>query len=106
MGATCTGLPFTLCIILSLQGIITILTSYGVIYSREFTHRVKSVSMAKFTTQEVRTLEQGGNQVKVHLELLYLVPFQLIGFKIEVTTAASTGHLPEGLGLATNEVAW
>ncbi|KAG8078263.1 hypothetical protein GUJ93_ZPchr0007g3496 [Zizania palustris] len=29
---------------------------------REFTHRVKSVSMAKFTTQEVRTLEQGGNQ--------------------------------------------
>lgn len=30
--------------------------------SREFTHRVKSVSMAKFTTQEVRSLEQGGNQ--------------------------------------------
>uniref|UniRef100_A0A0E0C9F0 Arf-GAP domain-containing protein n=1 Tax=Oryza meridionalis TaxID=40149 RepID=A0A0E0C9F0_9ORYZ len=29
---------------------------------REFTHRVKSVSMAKFTTQEVRSLEQGGNQ--------------------------------------------
>ncbi|KAM0898386.1 hypothetical protein ACQ4PT_021980 [Festuca glaucescens] len=29
---------------------------------REFTHRVKSVSMAKFTTQEVRALEQGGNQ--------------------------------------------
>jgi hypothetical protein len=51
--------------------------------------------MAKFTTQEVRTLEQGGNQVKMHLELLYLVPFQLIGFKIkvfniEVMTAAST----------------
>uniref|UniRef100_J3L563 Arf-GAP domain-containing protein n=1 Tax=Oryza brachyantha TaxID=4533 RepID=J3L563_ORYBR len=29
---------------------------------REFTHRVKSVSMAKFSTQEVRALEQGGNQ--------------------------------------------
>ncbi|CAO2197191.1 unnamed protein product [Urochloa humidicola] len=29
---------------------------------REFTHRVKSVSMSKFTTQEVRALEQGGNQ--------------------------------------------
>ncbi|KAG0498219.1 hypothetical protein HPP92_002910 [Vanilla planifolia] len=30
--------------------------------SREFTHRVKSVSMAKFTTQEVEALENGGNQ--------------------------------------------
>lgn len=32
-------------------------------YSREFTHRVKSVSMAKFTTQEVEALQNGGNQV-------------------------------------------
>ncbi|KAL5719490.1 hypothetical protein ACHQM5_012259 [Ranunculus cassubicifolius] len=29
---------------------------------REFTHRVKSVSMAKFTTQEVDALQNGGNQ--------------------------------------------
>lgn len=29
---------------------------------REFTHRVKSVSMAKFTSQEVTSLQQGGNQ--------------------------------------------
>ncbi|GMI83953.1 hypothetical protein HRI_002064600 [Hibiscus trionum] len=29
---------------------------------REFTHRVKSVSMAKFTSQEVSTLQEGGNQ--------------------------------------------
>uniref|UniRef100_A0A0C9QSR2 TSA: Wollemia nobilis Ref_Wollemi_Transcript_11326_3396 transcribed RNA sequence n=1 Tax=Wollemia nobilis TaxID=56998 RepID=A0A0C9QSR2_9CONI len=29
---------------------------------REFTHRVKSVSMAKFTSQEVGNLQQGGNQ--------------------------------------------
>ncbi|KAG9458654.1 hypothetical protein H6P81_003162 [Aristolochia fimbriata] len=29
---------------------------------REFTHRVKSVSMAKFTTQEVEALQKGGNQ--------------------------------------------
>lgn len=29
---------------------------------REFTHRVKSVSMAKFTTQEVEALQRGGNQ--------------------------------------------
>ncbi|RDY08319.1 Arf-GAP domain and FG repeat-containing protein 1 [Mucuna pruriens] len=29
---------------------------------REFTHRVKSVSMAKFTSQEVSALQEGGNQ--------------------------------------------
>ncbi|XP_050903318.1 probable ADP-ribosylation factor GTPase-activating protein AGD14 isoform X2 [Lathyrus oleraceus] len=29
---------------------------------REFTHRVKSVSMAKFTSQEVTALQEGGNQ--------------------------------------------
>ncbi|KAL0926921.1 hypothetical protein M5K25_003176 [Dendrobium thyrsiflorum] len=29
---------------------------------REFTHRVKSVSMAKFTAQEVEALQNGGNQ--------------------------------------------
>ncbi|XP_031379441.1 probable ADP-ribosylation factor GTPase-activating protein AGD14 isoform X2 [Punica granatum] len=29
---------------------------------REFTHRVKSVSMAKFTSQEVSSLQAGGNQ--------------------------------------------
>ncbi|KAG8063558.1 hypothetical protein GUJ93_ZPchr0003g17078 [Zizania palustris] len=29
---------------------------------REFTHRVKSVSMSKFTTQEVEDLQNGGNQ--------------------------------------------
>ncbi|XP_048321171.2 probable ADP-ribosylation factor GTPase-activating protein AGD14 isoform X2 [Ziziphus jujuba] len=29
---------------------------------REFTHRVKSVSMANFTTQEVSALQEGGNQ--------------------------------------------
>ncbi|CAJ1947672.1 unnamed protein product [Sphenostylis stenocarpa] len=31
-------------------------------YFREFTHRVKSVSMAKFTSQEVDALQSGGNQ--------------------------------------------
>ncbi|KAI9088066.1 hypothetical protein K1719_030043 [Acacia pycnantha] len=29
---------------------------------REFTHRVKSISMAKFTSQEVNTLQEGGNK--------------------------------------------
>lgn len=29
---------------------------------REFTHRVKSVSMSKFTSQEVESLQEGGNQ--------------------------------------------
>jgi hypothetical protein len=30
---------------------------------REFTHRVKSISMAKFTAQEVTALQEGGNEV-------------------------------------------
>ncbi|XP_020575889.1 probable ADP-ribosylation factor GTPase-activating protein AGD14 isoform X2 [Phalaenopsis equestris] len=29
---------------------------------REFTHRVKSISMAKFTSQEVNALQEGGNE--------------------------------------------
>ena len=32
-------------------------------YSREFTHRVKSVSMAKFSPEEVTALQAGGNEV-------------------------------------------
>lgn len=32
-------------------------------FSREFTHRVKSVSMAKFTAEEVSALQAGGNEV-------------------------------------------
>ncbi|XP_020205303.1 probable ADP-ribosylation factor GTPase-activating protein AGD14 isoform X1 [Cajanus cajan] len=37
---------------------------------REFTHRVKSVSMAKFTSQEVDALQNGGNQRarEIHLK--------------------------------------
>lgn len=53
-----------LLVLMYLLDVLTFLTSCGVIYSREFTHRVKSVSMSKFTTQEVQALEQGGNQVK------------------------------------------
>ena len=37
-----------------------------IIFSREFTHRVKSVSMAKFTSQEVTALQEGGNKVDMH----------------------------------------
>ncbi|KAL5999641.1 hypothetical protein ACLOJK_037926 [Asimina triloba] len=32
---------------------------------REFTHRVKSVSMAKFTSQEVAALQAGGNEMQI-----------------------------------------
>lgn len=41
------------------------------ICSREFTHRVKSVSMAKFTSQEVNALQQGGNQVFLCLRTVF-----------------------------------
>lgn len=37
-----------------------------VVSSREFTHRVKSISMAKFTTQEITALQEGGNEVNMH----------------------------------------
>lgn len=42
-------------------------------YSREFTHRVKSVSMAKFTSQEVEALQNGGNQVQAMPNILALL---------------------------------
>lgn len=32
-------------------------------YSREFTHRVKSISMAKFSAEEVSALQAAGNEV-------------------------------------------
>lgn len=33
--------------------------------SREFTHRIKSMSMSSWTPDEVRALEEGGNEVSV-----------------------------------------
>ena len=33
--------------------------------SREFSHRIKSVSMAKFTSEEVANLQAGGNEVTI-----------------------------------------
>lgn len=44
--------------------------------SREFTHRVKSVSMAKFTAEEVAALQAAGNQVRcrcLDVRLLFLI---------------------------------
>lgn len=41
-------------------------------YSREFTHRVKSVSMSKFTSKEVEVLQTGGNQVVLMLKFQFL----------------------------------
>jgi hypothetical protein len=51
-------------------------------YSREFTHRVKSVSMSKFTSQEVENLENGGNEVCTDvLPLVYVYcTFSLKGY--------------------------
>jgi hypothetical protein len=53
-------------------------------YSREFTHRVKSVSMAKFTKQEVESLQQGGNQVKNLLLLMIQPKYHLISDSCDV----------------------
>lgn len=56
----------------------TIICSY---YSREFTHRVKSVSMAKFTTQEVEALQKGGNQVKQIATIFFIQGYRLYHYK-------------------------
>lgn len=40
--------------------------------SREFTHRVKSVSMSKFTSQEVEALQNGGNQVWTSVTFVFI----------------------------------
>lgn len=45
--------------------------------SREFTHRVKSISMAKFTAQEVTALQEGGNEVTC-VSLTYFSCFQSV----------------------------
>ena len=42
--------------------------------SREFTHRVKSVSMAKFTAQEVTALQEGGNEVTCLVSVFLFFP--------------------------------
>jgi hypothetical protein len=34
--------------------------------SREFSHRVKSISLAKFTAGEVQALQEGGNEVRIY----------------------------------------
>lgn len=34
-------------------------------HSREFSHRVKSVSMAKFNEEELTALQAGGNEVRM-----------------------------------------
>ncbi|KAF3322598.1 putative ADP-ribosylation factor GTPase-activating protein AGD14 isoform X2 [Carex littledalei] len=44
---------------------------------REFTHRVKSVSMAKFTSQEVDALQKGGNQRAREIYLKDCDPMQM-----------------------------
>ena len=41
-------------------------------YSREFTHRVKSVSMAKFNAEEVSALQAGGNEVGHGIEYYFI----------------------------------
>ncbi|XP_020597701.1 probable ADP-ribosylation factor GTPase-activating protein AGD14 [Phalaenopsis equestris] len=46
---------------------------------REFTHRVKSVSMAKFTAQEVEALQNGGNQ---RARELYLKDWDMQNMKL------------------------
>lgn len=43
--------------------------------SREFSHRIKSISMAKFTAAEVSALQAGGNEVNCSEVLNYMLIF-------------------------------
>lgn len=77
---------------------------------REFTHRVKSVSMSKFTRQEVEALQKGGNQVKPSIELivcwLELGNALLIHvLTLKLNDAARQGIVLEGLRCPANEAA-
>ncbi|KAF8115989.1 hypothetical protein N665_0024s0015 [Sinapis alba] len=56
---------------------------------REFSHRVKSISMAKFTSQEVSALKEGGNQ---HAKDIYFK-----GLDQQMQSAASDGSNVERL---------
>lgn len=38
--------------------------------SREFSHRIKSISMAKFAAAEVSALQAGGNEVKCRKNII------------------------------------
>lgn len=33
--------------------------------SREFSHRVNSISMARFTPDDIKKLQEGGNEVRI-----------------------------------------
>lgn len=77
------------------------------IFSREFTHRVKSVSMAKFTSQEVSALQEGGNKV-MHVSLLsagfspsfhfFFPNHLLLRAYLCFSFSACKGSLPERVG--------
>lgn len=65
--------------------------------SREFTHRVKSVSMAKFTAQEVDALQKGGNQVNASLAFFHVAMFPLILIML-ISIPACTRVIFNGMG--------
>lgn len=57
-------------------------------FSREFNHRVKSVSMSKFTAEEVTALQAGGNEV-----CMIMLFFFLLCIKYQATSNFVIKHL-------------
>lgn len=55
-------------------------------YSREFSHRIKSISMAKFTAAEVAALQAGGNEVKSKRRIVAVQVFLL--FHVELSLSS------------------
>lgn len=71
---------------------------YFCTYSREFTHRVKSVSMAKFTSQEVEALQNGGNQVLSDFLSMWKDRVSILNPTSHSLFSACKGNAFEGLG--------
>ena len=69
-------------------------------FSREFTHRVKSMSMAKFSMEEANALQAGGNEVStsitIHLHTLAFV--YLCKIKCTCILKESKANLSQNVG--------
>lgn len=75
-----------------------------IIFSREFSHRVKSVSMAKFTPQEIASLQAGGNEVNIHKLLSIFMLFSRWSYDVSHNVFYTTCSTHSGQRKYTSEI--
>lgn len=73
-------------------------------HSREFTHRVKSVSMAKFNEEEIAALQAGGNEVRLKAKTALIFCFSSIECDVYTILTESEGDLFQNLGSAAQQL--